>query len=144
MNTTSTWPHKADIHIAINPAKRKKTVVVLLLIFVFGLLTIPSGSPLQQWITKYAQDIEREQLMPQMSQLAAQGKPDAVIWIAENYPQTNVSQLESLASQGNGHALMLLAKSKSGSDTAAAMSLMKQAAETGYLPAVKWQMRQAM
>ena len=135
------WPYPKDIVIQVNPAKRKKIFIFFTLITIFMLLVFVDGGPLADWSKHHYQQAERDKLAPTMQKLADEGKPDAILWLANNFPGTETSQLETLAAQGNGQAMMLLAEEKwKANQHDEAMKLVARAAAVGYVPAVKYQM----
>ncbi|HEP9773956.1 TPA: hypothetical protein VDW19_002576 [Pseudomonas aeruginosa] len=89
-------------------------------------------------------EADRAKLEPVMRKFAEQGKPEAIIWLAQNFPKENRTSLEALASQGNGTALFTLAALRlRDGDEGEFESLMRQAAEAGNADALRFIKRQA-
>lgn len=77
-NAQRTWPHKTPV--AIDPSKRKGLLifaVVVAFLLVFSL----KGNDIAQF---FANNHDRDMLEPQMPQLVAQGKPEAVLWMMKH------------------------------------------------------------
>ncbi|MDH0342160.1 hypothetical protein [Chromobacterium haemolyticum] len=142
------WPHKRDVVILINPKKRKNVERILLAgavaVAVLSML-LGSGGPVDQWAKRQDVQAKRERLEPTMRKLAADGQPNAIIWLGENFPEKDIRGLEMLADQGNAQALWALAGVKYAlhQDVKEASRLVAKAAEKGYEPAVEWQIRKA-
>ncbi|HBO5516205.1 TPA: hypothetical protein L4559_005133 [Pseudomonas aeruginosa] len=92
----------------------------------------------KQWAKTADREQRVEQIGGQMSSLADQGKPEAIIWMAVNHPDVpeRVKALEVLADTGNGEAMMALANIKRRSDPYLAKVLVNKAAAAGQPDAV--------
>ena len=135
------WDHRKDVVILVNPAKRKKIFSVLgglAIFFVAVFVLSDSDGPLMKWAANQDKLADRLLLAPTMQRLAAQGKRDAIIWVAKSAPGTNIGQLEALAASGDGEALFIQAQNKWESDIQEAKRLIQLSADAGYMPAVKF------
>ncbi|EMQ1682867.1 hypothetical protein WEV12_002175 [Pseudomonas aeruginosa] len=84
-------------------------------------------------------EAERAKLEPEMRKLAEQGKPEAIIWLAQNFPNESRAALEALANQGNGTALFTLGALRfDEGDKGEFELLMKRAAESGNADALRY------
>ena len=81
-----------------------------------------------------------EQLGPDMRRMAAEGKPEAIIWVAKHVDgEPMTADLEKLAAQGSGEAMEVLAAQHYDSgDQAGFLALMDRAAEVGNEVAFKF------
>ncbi|ACT52092.1 hypothetical protein [Methylovorus glucosotrophus] len=134
------WTHRNDVVIQINPAKRKKVWLSLSFIGVLillGILSTDQNSPLMKWAKHKEEMNERNALAPTMRALAESGKPDALIWIAKNFPGEKTQELETLIANGNTEAMMVIAKAKfEANDVAGAKQLIAKAASLGNVMAI--------
>lgn len=141
------WPHKQDIVVLVNPSARKRVGFTLLgiAILIFGgMAVLGERGPVSSWLKSMDREADRAKLEPEMRKFAEQGKPDAIIWVAQNFPKENRAALEALASQGNGTALFTLgALHLQDGDKGEFESLMRQAAEAGNADALRLIKRQA-
>ena len=81
------------------------------------------------------------QMEPLMRQLGAAGKPSAIVWLAQTFPNESLEPLQKLADSGNGEALFTLAWIKYRSDPDARDAMIKRSADAGYPPAITYQLR---
>ncbi|EKF7417500.1 TPA: hypothetical protein MXR76_005897 [Pseudomonas aeruginosa] len=127
------WTKKQKIGLAITAAS--------LVLFLF---LLDSNGPLMKWARSVDREQQIEQIGAQMSDLAAQGKPDAIVWMAVNHPDVpeRLKALEALAESGNGEAMMTLAAIKHRSDPYLAKVLVNKAAAAGHPDAVLAVVRQ--
>lgn len=77
-NVQHAWPHKTPI--AIDPSKRKG-LLIFAVVVVFSLLFSLKGNDIAQY---FANNHDRDVIEPQMAQLVAQGKPEAVLWMIKH------------------------------------------------------------
>lgn len=81
------------------------------------------------------------QMEPLMRQLGAAGKPSAIVWLAQTFPNESLEPLQRLADSGNGEALFTLAWLRYRSDPDARDAMIKRSADAGYPPAITYQLR---
>lgn len=115
------------------PRKQKIGVLGLAaLLVMFAFLSDESG-PFMTWMKSLDQQAKSELIGSRMRQLADQGKPEAVIWMANNFRDEpgRVEALEKLAESGDANALYALIFHKAGTDREQAKVLMKRAADAG-------------
>lgn len=107
---------------------------VFLLLFVMG----DDNGPLAKWAKSVDRENRIEQIGAQMRDLADQGKPEAIIWMALNYPDApeRLKALEALAESGHSVAMMHLAAFKRSTDLVQARALVAKAAAAGNPDAV--------
>ncbi len=141
------WPHKQDIVVLVKPSARKRvgfTLLGIALLICGGMAVLGERGPVSSWLKSMDREADRAKLEPEMRKFAEQGKPDAIIWLAQNFPKENRAALEALASQGNGTALFTLgALHLQDGDKGEFESLMRQAAEAGNADALRLIKRQA-
>ncbi|HHG4421508.1 hypothetical protein ACM71H_26485 [Pseudomonas aeruginosa] len=141
------WPHKQDIVVLVKPSARKRVGITFLgiaLLFCGGMAVLGERGPVSLWLQSMDREADRAKLEPVMRKFAEQGKPEAIIWLAQNFPKENRTSLEALASQGNGTALFTLAALRlRDGDEGEFESLMRQAAEAGNADALRFIKRQA-
>ena len=133
----STWPHRGDILLLVNPAKKRRLVIEATLAGVLMIFLLAPGNPMDRWAQAQDHRNDVTKMAPTMERLAAQGRPDAIIWVARNEPAKDDGRLATLAGSGNGEALYLLGAKTWPRDHAKALQLLKASAATGYVPAVK-------
>jgi hypothetical protein len=138
------WPHKRDFVILVNPARRRKVIRhavawVVLAVAAFELAG-PDGLA-AQWTRQKDAEASIAKLQPVMSRLADEGKPDAIRWMVENVPGTDLHRLDPLVEKGDAQAMFALASREWKTDRPVAEQLVARAAEAGYAPAIKFQWR---
>ena len=133
----STCPDRGDILLLVNPAKKRRLVIEATLAGVLMIFLLAPGSPMRRWAQAQDHRDEVSKMAPTMERLAAQGKPDAIIWVARNEPSKDDGRLATLAASGNDEALFLLGAKTWPHDDAKALQLLKASAVAGYVPAVK-------
>ncbi|MPQ71448.1 hypothetical protein [Pseudomonas sp. MWU12-2323] len=132
----ASWPHKG--HIAINPAKRKGFVISITVLGAFALLALNQEKIVNHFVTGYEHDL----LMPKMSALAAEGKPEAVAWMMLNDPDfraadTQYTALRKSAEAGHPQSMYLYSKVlKFQKDEVGAGAFLARAAADGYPSAI--------
>lgn len=130
------WPHKSDI--AINPAKRKGLIIAVVVMGALALLAFNQDKIVSHFVTGH----ERDLLMPKMSALAAEGKPEAVVWMMLNNPEFRAADpqytaLRKAAEEGHPHSMYLYSKVlKFQKDDDGAKAFIARAAADGYPDAV--------
>ncbi|HGM7473676.1 hypothetical protein [Pseudomonas aeruginosa] len=141
------WPHKRDVVVLVKPSARKRVGFTLLGIAIFlcgAMAVLGERGPVVSWLQSIDREAERAKLEPEMRKLAEQGKSEAIVWLAQNFPKENRAALEALASQGNGAALFTLGALRfHDGDKGEFESLMQQAAEAGNADALRFIKRQA-
>ncbi|EPB8117611.1 TPA: hypothetical protein ACXKAZ_005444 [Pseudomonas aeruginosa] len=141
------WPHKQDIVVLVKPSARKRvgfTLLGIALLLCGGMAVFGERGPVSSWLQTMDREADRAKLEPEMRIFAEQGKPEAIIWLAQNFPKENRTALEALASQGNGTALFTLgALHLQDGNKGEFESLMRQAAEAGNADALRLIKRQA-
>ncbi len=141
------WPHKRDVVLLVKPSARKRvglTLLAIAILFCGGMAVLGERCPVSSWLQSMDREADRAKLEPVMRKFAEQGKPEAIIWLAQNFPKENRTSLEALASQGNGTALFTLAALRlRDGDEGEFESLMQQAAEAGNADALRFIKRQA-
>nr|WP_228857492.1 hypothetical protein [Pseudomonas syringae]QOQ33545.1 hypothetical protein [Pseudomonas syringae pv. actinidiae] len=136
MSSVSTqWPHKKPI--LINPSQKKGIAVFLVLIAVFTVFTLKGDDIIKYYVDSHNRDV----LHPQMAQLAAQGKPEAVAWMMLNDPafrsDSNYEILKAAAETGSPKSMFLYANVlKYQKNEQGAAEYMARAAAEGYPDAV--------
>jgi hypothetical protein len=138
------WHENELFLFKINPNRKKAFYGFVAFLCVFGWL-IFSDDPIR-WGKAYEAKVEIEELTPQMAQLAALGKPHAVLWMIRNDEATRVAfkngdhaNLKAMAEAGDAESMYLwgvqyLVKKK----TQEAHEWIAKAADEGFLPAVKY------
>jgi len=143
-NLSAAWAH-GDATVAVNPAKRKKLARGIALVAVAGIaycaLVLDARGPVMTWAKEVAKQEEAQKYEPTMRKLADAGKPDAMIWMAVNFPATDSGRLDVLIRAGSGEAAWVLAGIKAKTDKQESQRLMQVAADNGYLPAVQYAQR---
>lgn len=136
---TPEWNHEDHAELA-HMGKTKKIVIsasahILVLLFFFG----PLGDLVEKRSVSLSRENEVRTLGPIMTNLAAQGKRDAIIWVATYLPEQDHGRLATLAQQGDGEALFVLARvrAEAGASSAEVQHLRARSAEVGYPPAVR-------
>lgn len=138
------WHEKEMFLFKINPS-RKKTFygfVAGLCVFVW---LIFSDEPIR-WGKAYQAKAEIEELTPQMAQLAALGKPHAVLWMLRHDEGTRTahmngdhSKLQALAEAGDAESMFYLGvQNLAGKNAQVAEGWIAKAAAEGYPAAVKY------
>lgn len=137
MSTTeANWPHKNDI--AINPAKRK---VLLIGAAVLGACTLLFFN-LDKIVKPFLIEHQRDLLMPKMSALVAEGKPEAVVWMIFNSPEFRAADphynaLRKAAESGHPRSMYIYAKFlRIQKDYEGSKAYLDSAAAAGYPPAL--------
>lgn len=138
MSTTeANWPHKNAI--AINPAKRKELLIGVAVLGAVTLLFFNLDKVIQPYLIEHQRDL----LMPKMSELVAEGKPDAVIWMMFNSSEfraadPHYSALRKAAESGHPHSMYLYAQVllKKQKDFKGGKAYLDSAAAAGYPPAL--------
>ncbi|ALN21771.1 SEL1-like repeat protein [Ectopseudomonas mendocina] len=138
------WHEKELFLFKINPSRKKAFYGLAVGMFVFGWL-IFSKEPIR-WGKAYEARVEIEELTPQMAQLAALGKPHAVLWMIRNDEATrdaflngDHAKLKAMAEAGDAESMYLwgvqyLVQKK----PQEAREWIAKAAAEGFLPAVKY------
>ncbi|RMR16838.1 hypothetical protein ALP90_200075 [Pseudomonas amygdali pv. ulmi] len=129
------WPHKKPI--LIDPSKKKGIAVFLVLIAVLTVFTLKGDDMIKYYVDSHNRDV----LHPQMAQLAAQGKSDAVVWMMLNDPafrsDSNFEILKAAAETGNPQSMFLYSNVlKYQKNEQGAAEYMARAAAEGYPDAV--------
>ncbi|MCP1652315.1 hypothetical protein [Pseudomonas nitroreducens] len=141
------WPHDRDVVVLVKPSARKRVGFTLLgiAILIFGgMAVLGERGPVASWLQSIDRETDRAKLEPEMRKMAEQGKPEAIIWLAQNFQNESRADLEALANQGNGTALFTLGALRlQDGDEGEFKSLMKQAAEAGNADALRLVKRQA-
>ncbi|EOA1402233.1 hypothetical protein ACHOX9_005120 [Pseudomonas aeruginosa] len=136
------WPHKRDVVVLVKPSARKRVGFTLLGIAILlfgGMAVLSERGPVVSWLQAIEREAERAKLEPEMRKLAEQGKPEAIIWLAQNFPNESRAALEALANQGNGTALFTLGALRfDEGDKGEFELLMKRAAESGNADALRY------
>lgn len=138
------WHEKELFLFKINPSRKKAFFGFVAGLCVFGWL-IFSDDPIR-WGKTYQAKVEIEELTPQMAELAALGKPHAVLWMIRNdedtrtaYKNGDHSKLRALAEAGDAESMFYLGvQSLVEKDTQVAEEWMAKAAAEGYPEAVKY------
>ncbi|MEJ6003749.1 hypothetical protein [Paucibacter soli] len=143
-NLSAAWPH-GSATIAVNPAKRKSLARGLALLAVAGIayyaLVVDERGPVMRWAKEVSMQEEAQKYEPTMRKLADSGKPDAMIWMAVNFPATDAGRLDALIRAGSGEAAWVQAGIKAKTDKQESQRLRQVAADNGYLPAVQYAQR---
>lgn len=132
---SSQWPHKTPI--LIDPKKKKGIVVCLVLLAVAAVFALKGEDVISHFVTSYNRDVMR----PEMAKLAAQGKPEAVVWMMMNdsalSSDSHFEALKVAADRGNPHSMYLYAQVlKYQKDEKSAHDYIVRAAAEGYPDAV--------
>ncbi|MGP5477566.1 hypothetical protein [Pseudomonas helleri] len=102
------WPHKTPV--LIDPSKKKGIFVFLSLAAVVTVFTLKGDDIISHFVAAHNRDI----LLPQMAQLAARGKPEAVAWMVMNDPafrsDMHFDALKAAAETGNPQSMYLYAQ----------------------------------
>jgi hypothetical protein len=123
----------------MNNDQKQLVRITLLIGFVVGcgfvMLLDALGSNALKW---HRESVVRN-MEPQMQTLAKSGWPDAVLWLAQQYPTDEVlwARVEALAEEGNTEAMYELAARLWRRDQARAKGLLVRAADEGYAPAIQ-------
>jgi len=140
------WLYEKDVMVLINPIKRKKILkkYALTAFFIaFVIFMASDSSPLLSWAKSWEKKEEVAYLSPKMHELAAAGKPDAILWLAkhEKLNPNTLENVKKLAQSGNGEALFFMfnfiswENYKNGINNDNVIYL-KRSAEAGYAPAM--------
>lgn len=138
------WQEKELFLFRINPSRKKAFYSFVAGLCVIGWLTF-SDDPVR-WVKTYQANAEIEELTPQMAQLAALGKPHAVLWMLRNdegtrtaYKNGDHSKLQALAEAGDAESMYYLGvQSLVEKKTQVAEEWIAKAAAEGYPAAVKY------
>lgn len=133
--TLNAWPHKA--HIVINPAKKRDLAIFSAAILALALVGFGCKPVAQYFIHNH----ERDVLLPQMSALAEQGKPEAVIWMLKNSSSAlsakQIAVLQQAAEKGHPQSMFLYARAlQIMNDAVGAKTWFERAAGEGYPEAI--------
>lgn len=134
------WLH-GEAAIAVNPAKRKRVAAALLSVVIAVFLSdilLDERGPLMPMVRTATTQQRTQALEPTMRKLADSGSPEAALWMAKQFPQTEASRLDSLIRAGSGEAAWTLALLKWKSDNSEARRLLRVAAQAGFAPAVEY------
>lgn len=129
------WPHKSPI--LIDPSKKKQLFLLLVLAVCTVVFALKGYDIIDYYVTKH----NREVLRPQMAQLAAQGKPQAIAWMVTNDPAfiagDKFDALKAAAESGDPQSMFLYAQVlKYRNDENGAREYINKAAAEGYPKAV--------
>lgn len=142
-NVGAAWPY-GDVALAVNPAKRtqlRRAMVLAVALACVAAVLVDEHGPLKTWAKGVSRQEEVEKFAPMMRKLADAGKPDAIIWMAQHFPDTEAGRLDALIRAGSGQAAWTLAGIRAKSDKAQAERLVQVAADNGYLPAMQYAQR---
>lgn len=143
-NTTDqVWPYDPNIVIKVNPAKQKKLATGLIWIAGIAAAYFVLTSVALPIVEEHARKSKIAQMEPLMRQLGAAGKPSAIVWLAQKFPDESIAPLQKLADTGNGEALFTLAWIKHRSDPEARDAMIKRSADAGFPPAIAYQLRKS-
>lgn len=144
--STGAWPF-GDATIVVNPAKRKKVAHRIMLTLLVGFagyaLVLDDYGPVMKWAARVSEQEQAAKIEPTMRQLADQGMPEAALWLAKHYPETESSRLDALVQSGSGEAAYLMAGIRWREDEAEGKRLLDLSAARGYAPAVAFAERNA-
>lgn len=134
-DTLNAWPHKSNI--VINPAKKRELTIISLAVLAFLLMGYCLKPVGQYFIQKH----ERDLLLPQMSALAKQGKPDAVIWMLRHGSSGDLADqipvIQQAAEKGHPESMFLYGRVlQLKNDAAGAKFFFERAAGEGYPEAI--------
>lgn len=137
------WAHKTPV--LIDPSKKKGIFVFLALVAVAAVFALKGDDVISHFVTAHNRDV----LRPQMAQLAAQGKPEAVAWMVMNDPafrsDTHFDALKAAAETGNPQSMFLYAQVlKYQKNEQGAHDYIVRAAAEGYPDAVLAQSKDAL
>lgn len=144
MNDVSVkWPHKTPI--LIDPAKKKGIVFCLAAVAVVTVFVLKSEDVIKHFVTAHNRDV----LRPQMTQLAAQGKPEAVAWMVMNdsafRSDTHFEALKAAAETGDPQSMFIYGQVlKYQKNEQGAHDYIVRAAAEGYPDAVLAQSKDAL
>jgi len=133
--------------IIISPAQQRTMKKAVAFFGAALLLWIAVGDehgPVMPWLHRLAEQQRAEQLRPILEPLARQGKPDAVIWIANHGTTSLFPAVQRLANQGNTEAMLVLARSKWQTEHKEAIRLVLAAAAAGNPVAIELRQRQKL
>lgn len=134
------WENKPSI--VLNPFKRNeakkafKYLGIMAALFTVAMLWFNDFSKYD--LAQAQQQLNNDTIKPEMVELANQGKTSAILWMVENYPQTEQHRLDALLDQNNSDAILLKAKLLYSSDKELSLKYMKAAALEGNPSAVKF------
>lgn len=138
------WHEKELFLFKVNPGRKKTFYGFVAFLCFLGWLFF-SDDP-YRWGKAYEAKVEIEELTPQMAQLAALGKPHAVLWMIRNDEATrdaflngDHAKLKAMAESGDAESMYLwgvqyLVQKK----PQEAREWIAKAAAEGFLPAVKY------
>ncbi len=133
--THAPWPHKADIAIKINPAKKKQIQIILCSIVGVLSLGILLASLAQPSLERLAMQTQNNKDALLIQPLADAGSQEASLWMALNMAN-EAWRLDDLVQQQNPRAMLALAKLKWATNQEEAKDLVKAAAKLGEPTAV--------
>ena len=82
------WPHERDVVVLVKPSARKRVGFTLLGIAILisgGVAVLGERGPVASWLQSIDRESDRAKLEPEMRKMAEQGKPEAIIWLAQNF-----------------------------------------------------------
>ncbi|MEX6285633.1 hypothetical protein AB6F89_22045 [Providencia hangzhouensis] len=136
-NTTVDWETQPAI--LVNPLKKKKFEKHLIFIMVGIGLCVGLYLWMDKSINKAIALYENDNIKPEMTTKANEGKVPALLWIAAHYPDAQtLDELDTLIAQDNAEAMVLKAQLVYPTDNVLALSLINQAAQEGHPASVRY------
>ena len=135
-NTTEAeWPRKTPV--LIDPSKKKGIFISLAVVVALVVFSLKSNEIVSHFVDSH----NRDMLHSQMSQLAAEGKPDAVVWMIKNdsdfRSDTSYAALRAAAESGHPESMFLYSRVlKYQNNDKGAQEYVARAAAEGYPDAV--------
>lgn len=136
------WKDRPPFIAEVNPLKRdelKKILkrVGLIILFALSWLFV-SGQYIEPKLKKGQIELNNDTIKPEMLKLANSGKPQAAIWMAVNYPETDGYRLDQLIAQKDPIAMLAKADMLKKNDPELAKKYIEAAAIEGNPAAVKY------
>lgn len=134
------WNNKPVI--VINPFKLKEAKsgfkFLAIMATIFLIFSIWYQDSAKFHLAQAQHQLNNDTIKPEMKNLADSGKTSAILWMAENYPQTEQHRLNALIDQKNSDAMMLKAQLIYRADKDLSLKYIKAAALEGNASAVKF------
>lgn len=139
----ATWPHRGNIAILVNPARKrevKKGLLVLagVLGTLFLIYSIVSDSSFQRWV-RHRQDVV---MRPAMIAAMERGSEEATNWLAMRFREDYPGLLEKQAEKGNAEAMYWVGRMQK--DEARGRDLVHRAAQQGSPLAVEYELNHSL
>ncbi|HFG7030371.1 TPA: hypothetical protein ACGIK9_002856 [Acinetobacter baumannii] len=134
------WENKPSI--VLNPKKRHETkkqfktfAIIAAILFIFYIWVTDF---IKYDITSAQHRLNNDTIKPEMMKLADAGKVSAVLWVSQNYPETEAHRLDPLIAQKNSDAMLIKAQLTYRTDKDLSLKYLHAAAQEGNSMAVKY------